>query len=689
MTGIETEQDIVKGAGGHGKWQLWNLELESAKLYRESWLKEVDEYYRIYESQTEDIASLCDDRYPIMWANIQTLKPLIYSNLPLADIRKRYSNKDAIARLSGVLLEKAVNYFLEMAGANKKLAKTRDDGLITGLGELKVRYEADIVKLGDDEGEEGDPDEEVADKRIELDFFSYDDVLCGIAKDEDMIPWKAYRHRPTRDELVEMFGDKGKEVALNQSTIDEEKLELDAEGSEEIFKRAEVWEIWDKRNHKVIFWSTGYKEGLLSEKDDEYNITSFYPSPPSLNMGRINGRILPVPPYRMYKPQAEELNRVTERIEAIIDQIRVGGLYNKVLDSEDAESILMPDQDGVYKPTKSIDPNLDINKLIYNKDIKALADVLTVLRVHKQELIEEIREITGISDIVRGTSNAVETATAQKLKGNFAISRMSTQQDEMSRFIRDLIRIVGEIIAENWTGEELARIAGMAIIDEKDINARLAKLVGERDLNSQELQQMQKVMAEEMERAIKLENAVNLKQLEQVENLLNDDRLRSYAIDIESETTAQLDNDKQKAQRIEFLNTMTAYIQNNIPLVRAGILPMEAFKAMVSFVSAPFKVGRELEEAFDMLGEQSDEQKAASQQPSKEMIDAMNDKRKLDIEEVKVKGNLELSAKKLELEEGSKIIDMNEKENDREAEFTVKKLAEIAKMRKESQESML
>jgi hypothetical protein len=99
-------------------------------------------------------------------------------------------------------------------------------------------------------------------------------------------------------------------------------------------------------------------------------------------------------------------------------------------------------------------------------------------------------------------------------------------------------------------------------------------------------------------------------------------------------------------------------------------------------------LGRELEEAFEMLGEQSEEQKAAKQQPSKEMIDAMNDKRKLDIEETKVKGDLELGAKKLELEEGKAVIDMNEKENDREAEFTIKKLAETAKLPKDAQEQL-
>jgi hypothetical protein len=687
MPVIETEQDVIDNAGEHGKWKLWSLELEAAKEFRKSWIDEANEYYKIYKNETKE-AEFCDDRYPIMWANIQTLKPLVYSNLPLADIRKRYTNKDAIARLSGILLEKSVNYFLESAAADKKLKKTRDDGLITGLGELKVRFEADIVKLGDNEGEEGDESEEIADKRIELDFFSYDDVLCGIATDEDALPWKAYRHKPTRQELVDMFGDKGKEVSLTQSMLDKKKLEDDNAEAEEVFKRAEVWEIWDKRSHKVIFWSQGYNKGLLSEKDDKYNLREFYPSPPSLNMGRINGSILPAPPYRMYKPQAEELNRVTDRIENIIEQMKVGGLINKALDSEDAESFLMPDVDGEYKPTKNIDPNVDINKLIYERDLRKLAEVLTVLRIHKQELIEEIRDITGISDVVRGTSNAVETATAQKLKGNFAISRMSTQQEEMTRFIRDLIRIVGEIIAENWSGEELAKIAGMTIIDQKELAIKFAKLVGERDLNGPEVQQIQKVMQEELERGIKLNNAVTNQMLEQVEALLTDDQLRSYAIDIESETTAQLDNDKTKAQRIEFMNIMTTFIKTNIPMVQAGLLPMDAFKAMVSFVASPFKVGRELEEAFEMLGEQSEEQKAAKQQPSKEMIDAMNDKRKLDIEETKVKGDLELGAKKLELEEGKAVIDMNEKENDREAEFTIKKLAETAKLPKDAQEQL-
>ena len=318
--------------------------------------------------------------------------------------------------------------------------------------------------------------------------------------------------------------------------------------------------------------------------------------------------------------------------------------------------------------------------MIYTKDIVGLANVLSVLRVHKQELIEEIRDITGISDIVRGTSKASETATAQQLKSNFAVSRIQTQQQAMTEFIKDLVEITGELLAENWSGEELAQIAGITVTSQKELDDKIAALAVGLDVNEQEFNKIIKTMREEQERAIKTEGGVTDKDLAKVEKLLRDDKLRGYAIDIETETTAQRDNDKVKAQRIEFMNTMTAYIQQNAPLVQAGLLPMDAFKAMIGFVSRPFKVGRELEESFDLIGEKTDEQKESEKQPSKELMDAQQNKRKIDIEEedaktrrMKVEGDQKINAAKLDHSSA-------EKENDREANFTMAQLAEVAKL---------
>lgn len=654
---IEEIKDIADGSN-KGDWKYWDRELKNAIDYRKDFNKEVDEYCDIYENETEG-AQYADERYPIFWANVQTLKPLIYSNLPLADIRKRYAAKDYITRMASILLERGANYFMETGGASMCFEQARDDALITGWGVVKVRFEAEILK--NEEGEEN-----VGEKSIKYDFIPYEDYLCSPAKIESLVRWRAYRHKMAKEELKEQFGS---EIA-NKISLTASILEEADEDDEDIFKRAEVWEIWDKESGKVIFWSDGYKDGLLSREDSAYNLSTFFPSPSPINLGRINDTILPVPPYRMYKSQAEELNQVTDRITSIVGQIKAGGLYNKVLASKNVDDLLN-NTDGKYDPV-AFDPSMNIQNLIYTKDIVSLANVLQVLRTHKMELVNEVRDITGLSDIVRGTSVASETATAQRLKGNFAISRIQPQQQAMSNFIRDVIRITAELVAENWSGEELAQIANMQVLKQADFDRKILEVTTQQGLGIEEVKKVVQVMREEREKTAKLEMAITDSDLDEVERILKSDKLRGYNIDIESETTVKIDSDQLKSERIEFLNVMTAMVTQLAPMVQAGIFPIEAVKALIGFGARPFKVGRELEDAFDMIGQQPPEEEQKPQEPSEAMIDAQLKSRELDIKERQVVGDQKLKAVELKL-------NAHENENDRQSQFTLEELRAAAK----------
>jgi len=112
---------------------------------------------------------------------------------------------------------------------------------------------------------------------------------------------------------------------------------------------------------------------------------------------------------------------------------------------------------------------VDIKNQIYIKDIVPIANTITILTQQKAQIINNIREITGLSDIVRGVSIASETATAQRLKGDFAISRIQPLQKANAIMIKDTIEIMAELICENYRIEELAKISGCQIVSLKDI----------------------------------------------------------------------------------------------------------------------------------------------------------------------------------------------------------------------------
>jgi hypothetical protein len=75
----------------------------------------------------------------------------------------------------------------------------------------------------------------------------------------------------------------------------------------------------------------------------------------------------------------------------------------------------------------------------------------------RKQLISDVYQITGISDIVRGDTDPHETKGAQQLKSQWGSIRLRDRQKEIARFARDLARIMGEVIADKFQPDTLAR----------------------------------------------------------------------------------------------------------------------------------------------------------------------------------------------------------------------------------------
>jgi hypothetical protein len=84
------------------------------------------------------------------------------------------------------------------------------------------------------------------------------------------------------------------------------------------------------------------------------------------------------------------------------------------------------------------------------------------------ELIQSIYEVTGISDIVRGSSDPNETLGAQKMKASFGSTRMKKRQAEVQRFVKELYKMNGELIAEHFEREQLSEASGIPLPTEAE-----------------------------------------------------------------------------------------------------------------------------------------------------------------------------------------------------------------------------
>jgi len=90
--------------------------------------------------------------------------------------------------------------------------------------------------------EDGTEEFDSSEKKCRIEYWPWEDFRMSTEKEWSKVRWIAFRHYKSRDELVEDFGAKGKAVSLNKTRLDS----IDKPSENELFKMAEVWEIWDK-----------------------------------------------------------------------------------------------------------------------------------------------------------------------------------------------------------------------------------------------------------------------------------------------------------------------------------------------------------------------------------------------------------------------------------------------------------
>jgi len=416
--------------------------------------------------------------------------------------------------------------------------------------------------------------------------------------------------------------------------------------------------------------------------------------------------LMPIPLYRYYKSQAEELNQVDARIKSLIQQCKATGIYNSVAEGSDIEA-LFNGEDGTFTPLKGTGGLQKASDMVLFKPLQEIILAIRELQQHKIEIINAIRDITGISDIVRGVSMASETATAQQLKGNFAISRIQPLQKEVEFWARDLIRLLTELTVENYSTEELVTMTGLQVVDINTIAAqakdRLMLLMAEaqKQLDPQDPEAPQKLdmLKQQAEKGFKetmkapLEAlkgyAATPEQLQEIDALIKNDKMRTFSIDVETDSTIRVDQQQEKQDRIEYITAISNFSSAFFPLVQSQIITPEAFQQFLMFISKPFKVGRNVEEALSTKDQQPEEK-----QPSAEEMLAQAqiqlEQQKLQLEAQKMQSDASLKQQEIDIAKATQLFEMEKHQDNiefedvnRQADRDAKRLDMIVKARTE------
>ncbi|MGF2227201.1 hypothetical protein ACQT3V_13095 [Brucella sp. NF 2653] len=171
----------------------------------------------------------------------------------------------------------------------------------------------------------------------------------------------------------------------------------------------------------------------------------------------------PVCPFTVYKKLADELDLCTKRINAIMKGLKVRGIIlgsaediKRLADAGDNELIPVSDVEQIVQTA-------GLEKAIAWWPIQQAIAVLQQLYQQRGEIKAAIYEITGISDIVRGASNANETLGAQQIKTQWGSLRIQKMQRMIERLVRDIFGMMADIIITKFSPETLQEMTGIEI----------------------------------------------------------------------------------------------------------------------------------------------------------------------------------------------------------------------------------
>ena len=652
----------------------WKTQIKQCEEEYNRWFKRCERISQRYRDERKTI----DDEnrnLNLFWSNVEILKPAIYSRVPVPICERRFLDKDTTGRVAATILERALRYEVSMAGLDNAARRARDDYLLVGRGQLWVRYNPQFgdpispQMTGNDEivGDSGEPletareedetevEREIIRESLNVCYVHWQDYyqLPARVRTEEEIEGKARKIYMSRQDLIDRFGKtKGKKVPLDhvpRGVPDEGSKGL-VQGKDGV--QATVYEIWWRPTRKVYFIAKEY-EDLLEEVDDPLNLEDFFPCPPALMATSTNDTMIPVPDYVEAQDQYSQIDLLTKRIDVLTHSLQVRGVYDasaagvKRIFEEGKEPDLIPiDSWAMFAEKGGLKGVMDFVPL------EMISNTLqTLIEVRKVQM-EDLDHITGISDIMRGSTDARETMGAQRMKQNNGTGRLQARQDDMARFCRNTISLMGEIISEHFDPKTLIQVSGALYdegLDPPELQPQIANSMpppmmghnGGPPMMGQpapmppqqppmpgqppppmgqppagmngggvppSIQQGPEPPEQKLARKIQM--------IGEALELLRNDKLRGFRIDIETDSTIQNDANEEKSARIEFIEGVTKYIQagGEVTMQIPEFAPLAA--KMLQFAVRGFRVGRDLESAIEDFCEKAEQDaKAAAANP--------------------------------------------------------------------------
>jgi hypothetical protein len=505
-------------------------------------------------------------KYNIFWANTQIIKAALYATPPKPEVQRQYGDaKDDVARTASLMLQRMLTFGLNRDHSDMHTAfkVAVEDRLIPGLGQVWLRLDVDTEvipaqpALLDDFGVEIMPatpeGERIVDQKVLTDYVHWRDFLWEPCRVWSECGWVARICWVRKKDFIKKFGqakyDEVKSTAKSAKDADGKYPKGFTDG------KIKVYEIWCRDTNKV-YWISTFVTTILKEQDDPLQLDNFFPCPEPLLSTHTTNDFLPRSDYVMVQDQYEELDILNNRIAILTKALRVVGVYDKTnaelskLLTGNEFAMIPVDNWAAFSETGGLKGQVDWFP------VEVIAEVLMKLMEQRIAVINQIYELTSISDIMRGASNPRDTLGAQKLKAQYSSVRLQLSQQDVGKFVREALRLKVEIICRHFEPIQI-------------------------------YEQSQIKFTESLQYA------------EQAIELLKDYRSAEYRIDVGEETLSLADYNAERELRVQYLTAVGQFVSQAGQIIEPMPEALPYLLKMIAWVTASFRGASDIESVLD------------------------------------------------------------------------------------------
>lgn len=225
-----------------------------------------------------------------------------------------------------------------------------------------------------------------------------------------------------------------------------------------------------------------------------------------------------------------------------------------------------------------------------------IVNALDKLRQLRDETIGLLQQVSGMSDVMRGSlNNQYEGVGQSQIKAQYGSVRVQALQDEFAQFASDLMALKAEVIARHFEPQSIVRMSNMEYSYDVELLGPAVEL-------------------------IKMPEQAHLQ------------------IQIRPESVAMVDYQMLKVERTDYINALSMFMQSAAPLMESDPNAKPFLLQLLQWGLAGFKGASEIEGVIDKAIEASQQEQQQPQEgPSPEEMQMQMEQQK---EQMKQQGEL-------------------------------------------------